>query len=697
MRPSLPTTATALLALSSVALAQADAPASPSTQLETVSVSGERKAPAPTTVTQDIEAAPASVTVIDRRELDRRSISTYGDMFRRVPGAFVNDYGQGLVAYEVKFRGFGSGHGRDVAFYLDGLPLNVTGSQHTNGYADLAQVIAEIVNRVEIVRGPFSPYAGNHAVAGSVQMYTDREPGSFAKVDIDNFGRVRVLPVYSGALGDGSLLLALDATKGDGYQRQTDLERTNLFARYSFGLGAGQAAIRFQAYDADVEAPGYIDYARVKSGQLSPRDALAPGIGDAKRQNNLVFNYRSDDLEGQGGLATGWQASVYAVDDRRRRWSFYDISNPIGNPVNLGAEQDKMRRAGFDVRKAAMLATGSVPTQLVLGAQYDDERIDGTHFTADPRRRSLGDATVDTDRQVNTRTAAAYALLQISPVDRLKLTLGGRYDHLDFDIRLNPLDDAYGAAGGNRYDSRKSQFSPKLGATWAALEGTHRVDVFANLARGLKSPYPFGDFNRLQSTSITPLRSTEIGLQGNSATAGLSWRVALWNTRQDKEALFNAGNQFIGNQKTDRNGYDLELRWLPRAGLELFGNYSAVRARIKDQPGNAYIANVPDWVGTLGLEAQSLMAGERLDWSLSNEFVGPQPLDGANAASTSSYSRTVGRVAWTPSALPASRVSLAVTHYSNPYQETLFDFGGGQSATSAKPRWKALLSAQYKF
>lgn len=698
LNPSTFSTATVLLGLSAAAMAQAtDAPDAASNHLGRVSISGERKAPEPTAVTQDIDAAPASVTVIDRRDLDRRSVSTYGDIFRRVPGAFVNDYGQGLVAYEIKFRGFGSGHGRDVAFYLDGMPLNVTGSQHTNGYADLAQVIAELVNRVEIVRGPFSPYAGNHAVAGSVQMYTDRAAGSMVKVDVDNFGRVRALPVYSGSLGDGSLLLALDATQGDGYQHQTDLKRTNLFARYAFAWGAGQAAVRFQAYDADVDAPGYIDYARVKAGLLSPRDALAPGIGDAKRQNNVVFNYRSDDIEGQGGLATGWQASVYAASDRRRRWSFYDLTNPIGNPADIGAEQDKMKRAGFDVRKATMLASGATPAQLVLGLQYDDERIDGTHFAATAQRQSLGDASVDTDRRVSTRTAAAYAMLQFSPFERLKLSAGMRYDRLDFDIDLHPLDDAFDGAGSNQFGDRKSQWSPKLGATWALLDGDQRIDVFANLARGLKSPYPFGEFDRLASTHITPLRSTEFGLQGRSDAVGLTWRASVWNTRQDKEALFNAANQFIGNQRTDRDGIDLELRWLARAGLELFGNYSRVKARVQDQPGNAFVPNVPDWVGTVGLEAQSSWAGERFDWSLSNEFVGPQPLDGAQSARTSSYSRSVGRVAWAPSALPAGRVALSVTHYSNPYQETLFDFGGGLYGVSAKPRWKALLSAQYKF
>lgn len=103
----------------------------PQTQtLPGVDVTGTSVAPPLTRVTEDIGAAPASVTILGRKELDQKSITTYGDVFRGVTGVYVNEYGQGLVAYEFKFRGFTSGHGRDVAGFLDGVPLNITGS-HT--------------------------------------------------------------------------------------------------------------------------------------------------------------------------------------------------------------------------------------------------------------------------------------------------------------------------------------------------------------------------------------------------------------------------------------------------------------------------------------------------------------------------------------------------------------------------------------
>lgn len=659
-----------------------------------VTSTSSEKVPA-TRITDDIAASPASVSVIDRATLDRLSVSTYGDMFRDLTGVFVNDYGQGLVAYEVKIRGFGSGHGRDIAFSLDGVPLNITGSQHTNGYADLAQVIVETVNRVEVVRGPFSVTAGNHAVAGSVNIFTDNNTPSLVKTDIDSNGRVRVVPILSSKLGPGRLLLAADLTKGDGYQNQTDLKRTNIFARYSMQLAGGQASVRLQHYDATAQAPGYIDFAKVQSGAISPRAALAPGIGDAKKQSNVVFNYQSDDSLGSGTWAGGWQGTVYFVRDDRRRYTYFDLNNPIGNPATLGAERDLLSQQGFSISKTTALGSKEMPAQLLVGLQYSREGIDAINFAADAKQNSLGNASVTQQRDVDTRTSAVFAQYQISPVKGLKLQAGARYDSIAFGIGLKPLDAAFGVGASNNFKSRKNQFSPKLGIAYALTDGAQPVELFANVARGLKSPYPYGDFNRLPDTSITPLLSNEIGLQGTQANA--NWRVALWRTKQDKEALFDAANQFIGNQRTDRNGFDIEGGYALSTSTRLTANYSAVSARVRGQGVNDRISNVPDWTAGLGIEGQINAAAGRVDWSVKDVIVGPQPLVADNSARTQTYHRVTARVGFAPASLKNSKFALSLTHYNRPFEETRFDFGGGQFGISAKPRWQALATAQYAF
>jgi hypothetical protein len=173
--------------------------------------------------------------------------------------------------------------------------------------------------------------------------------------------------------------------------------------------------------------------------------------------------------------------------------------------------------------------------------------------------------------------------------------------------------------------------------------------------------------------------------------------VALWQTKQEKEALFNAANQFIGNQRTNRDGFDIEGRVALAKDLRLTGNFSKVRARVLGQGANDRIPGVPDWTAGLGVEGLLPTGLGRIEWSLNDTLVGPQPLLLDNSARTLSYHRITARAGLAPTALPNAKFALALTHYTRPYEEQQFDAGGGQFGTAPKPRWKALATAQYMF
>ena len=184
-------------------------------------------------------------------------------------------------------------------------------------------------------------------------------------------------------------------------------------------------------------------------------------------------------------------------------------------------------------------------------------------------------------------------------------------------------------------------------------------------------------------------------MQGSNSN--YNWRVAFWQTRQDKEALFNSANLFIGNQRTDRNGFDLEGSLAVSSGIKLTANYSLVKARVLDQGINDRITNVPNWTAGLGIEGVVATGSGRMDWSVNDTIVGPQPLVADNSASTSLYHRVTARVGFAPTAFKGAKFALSTTYYSRPYEETRFDFGGGAYGISAKPNWKVLVSALYAF
>lgn len=95
-------------------------------------------APGRADVSSSVTALPAATTVIDNNFIARAPIATYGDLFRSLPGFNVSNYGQGAVAYGLSLRGYTEAeHGRDIAYFFDGVPLNDVSSLHTPNYADL--------------------------------------------------------------------------------------------------------------------------------------------------------------------------------------------------------------------------------------------------------------------------------------------------------------------------------------------------------------------------------------------------------------------------------------------------------------------------------------------------------------------------------------------------------------------------------
>ena len=71
-------------------------------------------------------ALPAASTTIDARRLELAPVGTYGDIFL-LTARFqrVASYGQGSLGYGLAMRGYtDTEHGRDIAYFIDGVPVN---------------------------------------------------------------------------------------------------------------------------------------------------------------------------------------------------------------------------------------------------------------------------------------------------------------------------------------------------------------------------------------------------------------------------------------------------------------------------------------------------------------------------------------------------------------------------------------------
>lgn len=117
-------------------------------------------------VEETLEAAPAAAEVITREEIDARHASFVADVLREVPGLQVSASGSPGKAASLFTRGANS---TQTLVLLDGVEMN---SPYFSGF-NWGSFSTTGVERVEIVRGPYSALYGSEAMAGVVNVRTD--------------------------------------------------------------------------------------------------------------------------------------------------------------------------------------------------------------------------------------------------------------------------------------------------------------------------------------------------------------------------------------------------------------------------------------------------------------------------------------------------------------------------------------------
>lgn len=131
---------------------------------ETVVVTATRNA-------LDLADAPAASSVVARETLDLRNVFRLGDALAGLPGVLVRGSALG-ESFPASGAGILSLRGLPrtarTLVLLDGAPLNnaLSGAVNASGLA------MQTIERVEVVRGPFSALYGGHAMGGVVQLFS---------------------------------------------------------------------------------------------------------------------------------------------------------------------------------------------------------------------------------------------------------------------------------------------------------------------------------------------------------------------------------------------------------------------------------------------------------------------------------------------------------------------------------------------
>jgi vitamin B12 transporter len=121
-----------------------------------------------------VRASLASTSVIDREEIERSQARSVPELLQKVPGVTLSNNGGPGKNTTVFLRGSESDH---VLVLIDGIKVGSVSAGIT-AFQDLP---VELIERIEVVRGPRSSLYGSEAIGGVIQIFTRKGGKGAAK------------------------------------------------------------------------------------------------------------------------------------------------------------------------------------------------------------------------------------------------------------------------------------------------------------------------------------------------------------------------------------------------------------------------------------------------------------------------------------------------------------------------------------
>lgn len=304
------------------------------------------------------DEALASVDVIDRDEIARAGNATLVQLLAGRPGVQVTSNGGPGSSSSVYIRGANSGH---TLLLIDGVRVGSA----TSGSPTLENIPLELIDRVEILRGPASALYGSDAIGGVIQVFTRKGREGFqpsVRAGIGTDGARTLGATLAGGVERLRYSVSAGNERSDGIDAKPKLTRgsdrdddgfRNEYFSGSVSLGFRDAdEIGLTVMHSDMR--NWYDNAKVFDSYLDKRtDALGLHMRNqitADWTSTLRFGYGADESHNNSDRNA---KSTFETEQRQFTWQ-HDIALGVGSllaayeyleqEVDSTSDYDKTRR-----------------------------------------------------------------------------------------------------------------------------------------------------------------------------------------------------------------------------------------------------------------------------------------------------------------------------------------------------------------
>lgn len=346
---------TLLATLAAAAVCPAFADQAKSVELDPVIVTASR-------VDEKLSETLAPVTVITRADIERLQPRDFQDLLVGLPGISIANNGGSGKATSVFLRGTNADH---TIVLIDGIKIGSA----TLGTASFEQIPVDLIERIEIVRGPRSSLYGSEAIGGVIQIFTKRAKAGEA-----------VTPTF--AIGGGNL----------GSAKQELGVRGSIGTKGWYTVGASAQTtegINVQPASTDKDRDGF----RSVAGSAATGWRFANGL---EVSGNWLRAQSRNEYDGFSAASNNVADSVQQVFGGTARYSpikALQLSLALGQSQDLSDNFRKPTggsRTTFDTTRYNYSLQGDYALTerqgLSAGADFQDDRVfSGTRYAEDSR------------------------------------------------------------------------------------------------------------------------------------------------------------------------------------------------------------------------------------------------------------------------------------------------------------------------
>ena len=598
---------------------------------------------------QSVQKVPITISVVSQEAISNLSLRSVDKIAMIVPGLI---YDTGYTIPETYIRGigaqniFGIGLEAPVATYVDGAYL----ARGLGGIMDTVDL-----GSIEVLKGPQGTLYGRNASGGAILIHT-ADPTSVlegnATLEGGNFGHRLVDAVLNVPLSDTlAVRIAGRYRNDDGFVHNITTGK-HIRSKESQDIRGKIKWTPSEAFTAILEADYHHDVGI--AGAAGRQDAQAPlcvgclfggvaatnGFYQVTQDSNLREPARGYNvnlnLEYELGSITlksvtaHRDVSAFITDDQDHTSAPFGIykANYGGKTFSEDFQVSSDFGGMFDfIAGFQYVNDRAFQKSTLYGVAY------GTPYTS-PSVIPAGAAAGS--QRVDTKSYAVFGELYVKPVDRVTVTLGGRYSKDNRDIRsdINALAVAIINPGGPGQFSQSAsyhKFTPRVVLAYDA----GNANFFASYTQGFKAGGFSSPAFAPQDVPIRPetITSYEVGAKLTSPDRRTHFNISAfyYRYRDVQVSIIDTakGSQLVKNAAAaNGKGVEFDVTHKPTPWLTLAAGGAYLHARYSSYPDGAIynvtasgavvsladlsgtqLPRAPDWSGFASATAQGPVGG----------------------------------------------------------------------------------------